>query len=498
MRSGEAFRPAQVSGAGFKLTLSHRGRFRSLSLPTPVFYLAIGLLPLLGVWYLGATVYLIFRDDLLAALMNRQAVMQYVYEDRIAGLHGQIERATSNALLQRTMFDGRLHDLSLRATQLESRTAAVALLAERAGALGERNLSTADASAPRHAEKADPARSPNPLLSGAFAPARGEAPLPAIANAFAPLAAPQPPVSLPTESLALRRGQNADTDSETRIGQTAPAAAEPLPLISGKPTPAPDAEALPDKSSKLEPRDDPQAALASLGVELENVERAQMRILGALRMPAQNEAARIRAAIAEIGFSPDQLKAPPGATSRADEATGGPFVPLPDEVDSSPFYRQAATLQALLQTTEHLRGLVTYVPLRKPLLGPLEVTSGFGARIDPFLGRPALHTGVDLRNEYGASVRATAAGRVTFAGYDGGYGNMVEIDHGNGLVTRYGHLSAILVEEGQRLRADAIIGRIGATGRATGPHLHYETRIDGEPVDPTRFLRAGQRLFPSG
>jgi murein DD-endopeptidase MepM/ murein hydrolase activator NlpD len=77
----------------------------------------------------------------------------------------------------------------------------------------------------------------------------------------------------------------------------------------------------------------------------------------------------------------------------------------------------------------------------------------------------------------------------------GGYGNMVEIDHGNGLATRYGHMSEILVEEGEEVEAGAALGRIGSTGRSTGPHLHYEVRVDGEPVDPTRFLRAGDGLL---
>jgi murein DD-endopeptidase MepM/ murein hydrolase activator NlpD len=94
----------------------------------------------------------------------------------------------------------------------------------------------------------------------------------------------------------------------------------------------------------------------------------------------------------------------------------------------------------------------------------------------------------------GAPARATAGGKVVSAGWAGGYGNMVEIDHGNGLTTRYGHLSAILVNEGQTVEARDVIGKVGSTGRSTGPHLHYEVRVDGEPVDPMRFLRAGEKL----
>ena len=125
------------------------------------------------------------------------------------------------------------------------------------------------------------------------------------------------------------------------------------------------------------------------------------------------------------------------------------------------------------------------------------MTSPFGVRTDPFFGRPAMHSGIDLRGEIGEPVHATADGRVTRAGRDGGYGNMIEINHGHGLSTRYGHLSKIEVKVGQRVTIGQVIGLIGSTGRSTGPHLHYETRINGEPVNPQKFLRAGLRLGPA-
>ena len=145
------------------------------------------------------------------------------------------------------------------------------------------------------------------------------------------------------------------------------------------------------------------------------------------------------------------------------------------------------------KSTATARTLVA-VPVRKPVIGEVDMSSPFGMRMDPFLGRPAVHTGIDLRGEVGEPVRATATGRVTIAGREGGYGNMVEISHGNGLATRYGHLSQISVKIGQVVRIGEIVGRIGSTGRSTGPHLHYETRINGEAVDPQKFLRAGLRL----
>jgi murein DD-endopeptidase MepM/ murein hydrolase activator NlpD len=105
-----------------------------------------------------------------------------------------------------------------------------------------------------------------------------------------------------------------------------------------------------------------------------------------------------------------------------------------------------------------------------------------------------MHTGIDFRGTAGEPVRATAAGTVTAAGWSGGYGRMVEVEHANGVSTRYGHLSEIDVKVGQPIRLGQVVGRLGSTGRSTGPHLHYETRVDGEAVDPEKFLRAGVKL----
>jgi murein DD-endopeptidase MepM/ murein hydrolase activator NlpD len=105
-----------------------------------------------------------------------------------------------------------------------------------------------------------------------------------------------------------------------------------------------------------------------------------------------------------------------------------------------------------------------------------------------------MHTGLDMLADTGEPVRATANGKVTAAGWNGGYGKAVDIDHGNGFSTRYGHLSAIDVRMGQSVRIGQVIGKVGTTGRSTGSHLHYETRLWGEAVDPEKFLRAGMKL----
>jgi murein DD-endopeptidase MepM/ murein hydrolase activator NlpD len=173
---------------------------------------------------------------------------------------------------------------------------------------------------------------------------------------------------------------------------------------------------------------------------------------------------------------------------------GGPFVPLPPQRDSNPFDAAAVDVQNSFFALAWLRQAGAALPFGRPTSGEADLTSGFGMRIDPFTRGPAMHTGLDFRADHGAEVRATAAGRVVSAEYSGGYGRMVEVDHGNGVSTRYAHLSSIGVVPGQTVSAGTILGRVGSTGRSTGAHLHYETRIDGEPVDPQRFLRAGARL----
>ncbi len=197
-----------------------------------------------------------------------------------------------------------------------------------------------------------------------------------------------------------------------------------------------------------------------------------------------NKARRIHSVLSELGVKPKRAL-----------AEGGPFIPAkPPRADGSAFERQLYRVNIARAEINHYRHTLVSVPVRRPLPGKLEVSSGFGVRRDPFLGRPAMHTGLDLRGEMGEPVHATAGGKVAIAGWDGGYGNMVEIDHGDGLSTRFGHLSKILVKVGQKIHVGQIVGLLGSTGRSTGPHLHYETRINGEAVDPQKFLRAGIRL----
>jgi murein DD-endopeptidase MepM/ murein hydrolase activator NlpD len=115
-------------------------------------------------------------------------------------------------------------------------------------------------------------------------------------------------------------------------------------------------------------------------------------------------------------------------------------------------------------------------------------TSKFGKRTDPLTGEKGFHRGVDFKATYGVSVFAAASGRVIFAGVSGGYGNLIQIRHAEGYLTYYGHLSKILVKQGQRVRRGQLIGKVGATGRVTGPHLHFEIRKNGKAIDPLPLI----------
>lgn len=217
----------------------------------------------------------------------------------------------------------------------------------------------------------------------------------------------------------------------------------------------------------------------------------QTSALAGMLAASQRQLDRYLDIVAAVGLPTGSLTRLP---AKADAAgVGGPYVPAQADRQAN-FGPLADSLRDSLTLTARAAGVVAALPLGLPA-EEAEETSPFGVRLDPFLRTPALHTGLDFRATYGAPVRATGPGSVVFAGYSGGYGNMVEIEHVSGVTTRYAHLSGFAVTEGDRVAAGDVVGRAGSTGRSTGPHIHYETRIGGEPVDPQRFIAAGVRLY---
>src|SRR5215510_12190364 len=225
---------------------------------------------------------------------------------------------------------------------------------------------------------------------------------------------------------------------------------------------------------------------ARMSLSLDNVEQKQVATLTDLGERIDMRAHQMQTVLADLGIKVG--RAPEGAT-------GGPFVPVkPPQSEAGAFESQLHRINAGRAQMDLYNRALAAVPVRTPVTGETDLTSSFGMRLHPILKRLAIHTGIDLRGDLGEPVRATATGKVTIAGRQRGYGNVVEISHGNGLATRFGHLSEINVKVGQVVRIGEIVGKIGSTGLSTGPHLHYETRLNGKPVDPQKFLRAGLRL----
>jgi murein DD-endopeptidase MepM/ murein hydrolase activator NlpD len=251
-----------------------------------------------------------------------------------------------------------------------------------------------------------------------------------------------------------------------------------------------------DRRSSLEPdqlpggrksgRDgDIGTKLARIEASLDRLDHRQAITLAQLQERYEGKARRLRSVLTDLGLRVD---------GPAIGGTGGPFVPIKLPGEGNSFERAIARVTTARKQAEHLSRTLVRVPVRRPVTGDIDLSSTFGVRVDPFLHVAAMHTGLDFRGDTGEAIHATAAGMVVNAGWSGGYGKMVEIDHGNGISTRYGHLSQIDVKVGDEIRVGQVVGRMGSTGRSTGPHLHYETRIDGEPVDPQKFLHAGAKL----
>ncbi|MCW8834795.1 MAG: peptidoglycan DD-metalloendopeptidase family protein [Rhodospirillales bacterium] len=185
---------------------------------------------------------------------------------------------------------------------------------------------------------------------------------------------------------------------------------------------------------------------------------------------------------------------------------GGPFIAAGKATDADsaddedrPETRMRAALTSLDESIGRLYGLQKLMA-QVPLLAPLDyyyISSPFGKRRDPVNKKWAMHYGLDMGSSAKAPVHATAPGTVTFAGWKGNYGKVVEVDHGAGIKTRYGHLHKIMVKKGDKIGTRQVVGQVGNTGRTTGPHLHYEIVVNGKAVSPIKFIKAGKYVFKS-
>lgn len=218
----------------------------------------------------------------------------------------------------------------------------------------------------------------------------------------------------------------------------------------------------------------------AINQSLRSIENEQLSRVTTLADNAYQTAEAIADTLQEAG-----LPASPDPT-----AMGGPYIAAGSV---GPFDARVQELDQALDKLDRIKQQAKALPISNPAPGR-SISSTFGIRKDPLLGTPALHSGMDFRAPMGFPAKATAAGVVVKAGWNGGYGRMVEIDHGDGFSTRYAHLSQIDVREGQKVKIGDVIGNVGSSGRSTGPHLHYEVRHNGEAIDPLRFIKVGKKL----
>ncbi|MCX8997805.1 M23 family metallopeptidase [Rhizobiaceae bacterium BDR2-2] len=393
---------------------------------------AAGFAGLFTVGYIAATSYLVLRDNLIGATMARQARMQHDYEDRISALRSQLDRVTSRQLLDQQVVEEKVDKLLEQQMALSLRQGKIGSLLEKPG---DSQLTTG----------AIPVPEAKPLAFGKQA------------------------------SLAPKQDSLKALEALLASPSAKPSPKTSRPAASGVAAYAPTHESASDRADRV---------FGTVTRSLKSIEVEQLAHIQGLAKDASGQADAIAGILRGTGVDvPDTRLA-------ANSAVGGPFIAA-DSAEA--FDVSLNVLDTALSQLEAVRETARKLPYGNPAPGR-EITSRFGTRIDPFFNRPALHAGIDFRSEIGAAVRASGTGRVITAGYSGGYGNMVEIDHGQGITSRYGHLSRISVSEGQTVSTGQKIGEAGNTGRSTGPHLHYEVRRNGTAVDPMRFVNAGIKL----
>lgn len=230
----------------------------------------------------------------------------------------------------------------------------------------------------------------------------------------------------------------------------------------------------------------PRISAAPEAGPLLKIDARQRRFAMLLTHAVERRADKTAAAIRSFGLNPDAL------ARTAARAQGGPFVPWRGQRDAMPdeFERLADALSRM----EFLEASLMSIPSGRPTTAPMQ-SSSYGYRRDPFNGHAAFHAGIDFPGSHGQPILAAAAGKISFVGQRSGYGNVVEVEHGNGIMTRYAHLSGFDARVGQAVKRGDKIARMGSTGRSTGDHLHFEVRLNGQPINPRRFLEAAQDVL---
>ncbi|HUO99759.1 MAG TPA: peptidoglycan DD-metalloendopeptidase family protein [Rhizomicrobium sp.] len=421
-------------------------------------------------WVAFATVNVIFKDRIIAAKDHRSQQMQSAYENRIADLQLSYDEVNGALVSAEDKFKATADELTAKQNTI------IAFLNRKQqvdATLTRGNSQTIGDAATPAAGSVD-AAAPADALDAPIAPGSNMGGSSDLTVSPQPVK-PQPRAAKPTRASLLDFGGAVSRIAGAFFGR------------------------------RQSPDIDPETVarhpvLKQLAAQTERVRRLGL-IETALMTRTQDQVEdgvqEIRAVLRHTGINPDQFEQ---RVAQAQGGVGGPDIPLSsvhiegisDTAFQNAYLKASAVLEQMTQLLQGMR----HVPLVTPVSGPaFEKTSGFGARIDPFTGRYSFHPGIDFAGPIGAIVRATAPGRVVWADVRGSYGKVVEINHGYGIHTRYAHLSSIIVQVGAVVGEGTPIGKLGSTGRSTGPHVHYEVWYDDVVRNPRNFIEAGRHVL---
>lgn len=430
-----------------------------------------GLCMIFITWVAFATVNVVFKDRIIAAKEHRYQEMQSAYENRLADLQGSYDelngalvsaedrfRATADQLQtkQNTImkFINRNQQVDATLQIFASGAKAVPNRADRAAPLAN-SVATKTGSTDSDSES-----------SSTVSAAREGATSPVYKPATSPSFAKPARASL--------------LDLDAAVGR-----------LSGLLFGAKQSSSVPDTLMR-------HPTLRALAVQTDRVQGiglAETEMLSGTEQRLTERVASLQGVIRRTGIDPAEYS----RKFSAQEGVGGPDMPIQsvhiDGIADSAFESAYMSASAVLEQMDSVLTALRHIPLATPVHGPdFDLTSGFGPRVDPFTGHYSFHPGIDFAGPYGAVVTATAPGTVVWAGTLNGYGNLVEIDHGFGIHTRYAHLSSISVHVGAKVSQGSPLGRLGSTGRSTGPHVHYEVWYDDKVRNPGNFIEAGRHV----
>jgi murein DD-endopeptidase MepM/ murein hydrolase activator NlpD len=414
-------------------------------------------------WVAFASVNVIFKDRIIASKDHRYQQMRWADENRIADLQQSYDELNGALVAAEDRFKSKADELETKqetVSRLLGRKQAVDSIV--AGLRG----SSADTGAKAQDDNAPIAHAAGPGLPsdsvGSDAPVGGGSQL-----GIMPQSPEQPRTGRPAKASFLDEAVSRFAATFFHAGQ-------------------PRAHSLPNLPA--------MRVLAAQTDRIERLSGGETSLLVGVDREISTRIADLQTILRRVGVDSNSLE------QQAMEGTGGPFIPVQamriDGISDSAFTSAYVGASAHEKELNALFTALNHVPLTTPVHGAqFEITSDFGPRVDPFTRRIAFHPGLDFGGPWGATVVATAPGTVVWAGMRGGYGNMVEIDHGYGFRTRYGHLSAVLVRVGAKVIKGSPVGRLGSTGRSTGPHVHYEVWLADVVRDPSRFIEAGRHVL---